>query len=329
MNTPDSLIAKYLAEETNAEETQLLNSWRSLSQENESTFQELKKSWKLAQNLNSGLSIPNKEKVWTKINDSIQQTTRTIKMYNRSTLLRAISLAASVALILGFALTHFLTPTLPASFTTVMAPSGQKAKVELPDGTQVWLNSGSSLTYATNFDRENREVELHGEAFFDVTKSKKHQFQVNVGDVSVNVFGTAFNVNGYDVNKQVEISLVRGKVSVNQLSTGKLLATMKPDQKALISISDEMDCQLLACDASTESLWHEGKLKIENETMDQLEKKMEKWYGVNISMDNQNNTKRYYMTIKTESLTEMLEVINKITPITYTLKGEEVMIKYN
>ncbi len=328
METPYTLISKYLSSETSEDENLQLETWRSSSQENETEYQKLREIWILSTNISKTYTTEEKEMVWNKINSGIHQLSGKVKMYNRTVFYRTIGIAATIALFIGFGLSFILNPSPVQAYTTIIAPRGQKAQMELPDGSVVWLNSGSKLIYPTNFDLNNREVKLIGEAFFDITKSKKHQFKVEVGNVSINVFGTAFNVKGYNPNKKVEVALVRGKVSVNEISTGRLMTMMKPNQKVIVENNNKLTFALMACDAETISLWHYGKLKIENVTMAQIVEKMEQWYGVDINFKDNNNPKRYWMTIKTESLTEMLQVINKITPINYNIQGEEVIIRY-
>lgn len=124
----------------------------------------------------------------------------------------------------------------------------------------------------------------------------------------------------------MEVVLLRGHVTVVSTLTDKLLADMKPNQKVIIPLHEMEKCKLEACDAEVESVWRLGKLKIENENLQEIVQKMERWYGIKIQLHDVPENKRYWMTIKTESLREMLEIINRVTPITYTINGEEVSI---
>lgn len=159
-----------------------------------------------------------------------------------------------------------------------------------------------------------------------MVRDSKRQFDVSVGDVKVLVHGTAFDVNGYGDHSELEVVLLRGHVTVVSALTDKLLADMKPNQKAIIPLREMEKCKLTACDAEVESVWRLGKLKIENENLKEIVQKMERWYGIKIQLHDVPENKRYWMTIKTESLREMLEIVNRVTPITYTINGEEVSI---
>lgn len=330
MKIPYTLIAKHFNSETSEAENLLLNSWRSESSQCEQEFQRLKDLWLLTQHINTDLEPKNSDIVWTKINQSIKSSNQVVKQYARTFSIKYMSVAASIAFILGIALSYLLNPTVAQNYTTVTAPRGQKAQIELPDGTEVWLNSGSKISYPTNFNSNNRNVKLTGEAFFDVKKRHHQLFKVIVGEISVNVFGTAFNINAYPEDKSIQVALLRGKVTINQLNSQNIMATLLPNQKAEVFKDQKLICQLSSCNAENTSLWRYGKLKIENVNMEQIAYKMEHWYGVNIHFQNikKYENKRYWMTIKTESLTEMLQVINKITPINYTIEGEEVNIMY-
>nr|WP_320058061.1 FecR domain-containing protein [uncultured Bacteroides sp.] len=319
-----TLISKYFSGTASLQEIDEVNNWRKISEANENEFQELRETWKLA-HFEIPPTVVGKERVWERITKNIAQI-KPLKMYSRNTLYRVTGIAAMIALLIGFSLPLLFQHQEISKYVTFRAPSGQKAEVNLPDGTTVLLNSGSSLTYATDYSRTNRSVKLDGQAFFDVAKDLKHPFDVSVGNVKVLVHGTAFDVNGYSDNRRVEVALLRGHVSILSAISGKLLADMRPDQKAIISSSNSEKCLLIACDAEEETLWHLGKLKIQNEELTSVIHKMERWYGVKIHLNNPPLDKRYWMTVKTESFKEMLEIINRITPITYSINGEEVTI---
>lgn len=318
------LITKYLSGEATSQEKDELEAWRFTSTEHEQLFQELSESWSLTHRPFVNV-IPDKEKVWQKIMIGINQMPP-IKMYSRRIFYRAISIAATIALLVGFSIHEFFPGRTADGEVFFKAPIGQKAEVLLPDGTQVFLNSGSELAYSANYyNSKNRSVRLHGQAFFDVAKDEEHPFDVSVGNVKVVVHGTSFDINSYRKNTGITVSLLSGSVSIVSQSN-EMLAILKPNQKAFIPYVDSNRCELSTCNASEESLWRYGQLKIKGELLTDVVRKMETWYGVTINLKSINVSKRYWMTIKTESLKEMLEIINRITPINYIINGEEVSI---
>lgn len=319
-----SLISKYLSGEATIEDKAELSAWRKSDPQNEGEFQELKETWSLA-HTDLLFDSSNKEKVWNRIMGNIDRM-HPIKMYSRTVLYRTIAVAATVALLIGISIPLLFSGEEENKMVCFKAPLGQKAEVSLPDGTSVFLNSGSVLTYSTDYSRTNRSVKLEGQAFFDVVKDKDHSFDVAVGNVKVVVHGTSFDVNAYKDNAEIAVTLLTGSVSVFSSSSNKLLANLRPNQKAVIPLYDKEKCLLTNCDAQEEVVWRLGKLKIDGEELTDLVRKMERWYGVKVSVNNTNTTKRYWMTVKTESFREMLEIINRITPIEYSINGEEVTI---
>lgn len=324
-NSIHSLIAKFLSEEAENEEIKYLQEWRNLSSGNEQQFQQYKEVWELAHTPSISHIIPDKELVWDRIRSKIEESAPI--MYSRSFLFRSIGIAVTITLLIGFSLS-FLFPsekTVEKSEVTVKTLRGQKTEIALPDGSVVWLNGESSLTYATDFLSNNREVKLTGEAFFDVTHASE-AFKVNTENIQVQVHGTAFNVNTYQGN-DIQVSLLRGHVTVHTLESDRLLADLFPGYKACIS-NHTQETIITACDTEVEGLWRHGILKVVDEPMVRLIEKMERWYGVDIILEDKARDEHYWLTIKTESLTETLTLINKITPISYQINGEEVIIKY-
>ena len=324
---PYDIISKYLAGEADVEETVFLDSWRGISPDNERIFQQLRETWMLS-NI-SETAIPDKEAVWGKIMTSIQKT-KHVPLYKRSFMVRVVSIAAIVALIIGFSISFLILSPVNREFSgdiIVKAPKGQKSEIILPDGTMVWLNSGSSISYDNTFNQNKRSIILSGEAFFDVMHDEKRAFEVLAGDIQIKVHGTAFGVKAYNEDQFVDVSLKRGHVTVNSLSSDQLVADLKPNQKAVIA-KNTLACNIKNCNAEIENVWRYGKLHVENESISDVIVKMSRWYGVNMSVQGKLKNECYWFTIKTESLTEMLNLIDKITPINYSINGEEVTIRY-
>lgn len=240
------------------------------------------------------------------------------------------NMAVAVLLPLLFLFTTylFITARQPvAQEFVVKSAKGQKTQIDLPDGTKVWLNSASQISYNSNYNQKNRYIQLKGEAFFDVKKNGKEMFIVDVNGVWVNVHGTAFNVTAYEEDSIVSVSLNKGRVNLENTYNHYTIASLFPNQQVIVNRKN-LSSELMECDAELNSLWTQGRLKLEDVTTEELFKKMEHWYGVNINVSNINPDNIYSLTIKTESLREMLDLINKLTPITYQINGEEVRVIY-
>ncbi len=209
----------------------------------------------------------------------------------------------------------------------IMAEGGHKTRILLPDGTNVWLNSNSTLSYSSDFNQNNRSVKLRGEAFFEVRNNSESRFTVGVESVNVIVHGTSFNVSAYGEDSTINVSLLEGRVHLENSLNNTSLMKLYPNQIAYVS-KEDLVWKVRPCDAETERLWTQNKLKFENAQAKEVFRKLERWYGVAISVENMNEQVLYGFTLKSESLREILYEINKITPIMYTVNGEQVNITY-
>ena len=240
-------------------------------------------------------------------------------------------IAAAVALvsILAFAFVKVgRTEKLYASqMITVRTMPGQKSEVELPDGTRIWLNSESEITYPADYKVNNRNVSLtRGEAFFDVAKSETSKFLLDAGELGVKVYGTRFNVRRYDEDPEVDVALEEGHIDVLSPEGGRW-AEMFPGQKFTLEKTTG-DKSLVKCDAGIEGIWRMGELVIDQASFDKVLKSMERWYGVRITVSGEYDAGRqFWMTIKTESLREMLDKLDRLIPFSYDINGEKVTLK--
>lgn len=329
---PYELLAKYLSRQCIQAELEEVNRWLNEDAEHPLLLEKLKLQWEAVQVDASAFVIPDKAAVWNKVQARIRDKVKQVPLYSRSLLIRVSSIAAVIALVLGFSLSFLLNgqkESWQASQfeNVVMAPPGQKTQLVLPDGTLVWLNSGSRLSYNYQYSTQDRIVNLEGEAFFDVQKDTQYPFIVKTGAVDVKVHGTAFNVSAYADDEDIMVALLRGKVSLLSAGDQQLLTYLSPDQEATVSKSSLL-CHVETCDAEIEASWHHNLLKFDGASAEEVWKKLERWYGVDITLSNVDASRAYWFTIKTESLTELLEMINKITPIEYKLDGKEVTIRY-
>jgi transmembrane sensor len=323
---PYSLIAKYLAAQCSENEIDELSAWRALSDENERTFTELSSEWELLDKQSLPTSeLPDKEFLWKKIQKTIAKPT---KRFSLSFVLGVVSTAAAVALILGITVTLMLrTPQNDSSelISSFFAPEGQKSIVFLPDSTQVWLNSGSSLSYSNNFGDKDRTVTLKGEAFFDVTKKQNLRFIVQAGAVNVVVRGTAFNVKTYEADQTISVSLQRGMVDVTDSAKNKSIVVLRPGERVTVNKSN-LDSKVEPCDADIDAIWRLEKLKFEGADISEVAVKLARWYGVEIEVRDSNQFQKYWFTVKGESLTEILRSINELHPIKYSITNNKVVI---
>ncbi len=212
----------------------------------------------------------------------------------------------------------------PLQFSEIVAPKGEKVQFILPDGSSGYLNSGSTLKYAYPFYK--RLVELNGEGFFDVVHAKK-AFIVQTHDMKIEVHGTRFNVCAYHDDQEVVTTLEEGSVTVIKDKDGERL-TIEPGQQIIFNRTNNQVTNKKV-DVGLFISWKENMLRFQNTPFPDVVKKMERWYDVKIILDDKLKlTQRYTMTIKTESLREMLELMLVTTPMKYEIKEDLVYITY-
>jgi ferric-dicitrate binding protein FerR (iron transport regulator) len=268
--------------------------------------------------------------------------------------------AASVLVVFLVFLPEKKTGDKPVASNTISTRPGSKSKVELPDGTQVWLNADSKLTYAQNFIGNTREVALTGEAYFDVAHAtapetgQKIPFIIHTNSIDIKVLGTAFNVRSYPGEKTIETALIRGSVEVTLHNSPDKKIVLKPDEKlivkndnatvvsnkpaladSLINGSDNEPVMTLSkihpykgdTTAHYETLWVKNKLAFEKETFDRMLPELERWYNVSIVLKNETLKGLHFTGVfENKSLADVMEALSLAQGFRYEIKGAEVII---
>jgi transmembrane sensor len=229
----------------------------------------------------------------------------------------------------------------PAKPNIVSTRNGSKSKIQMPDGTQIWLNSGSSLKYnnATYGDKL-REVELIGEAYFDVIKDAAHPFIIHTKTMDVKVLGTAFNIRAYPNEKQTETSLIRGAIEVSFPSRPLEKLFLKPNEKITVANTPQTSINGNKIDSAVqetepiivlskidheaadstvvETAWIRNKLIFRNKSFEELAQDMERWYNVSIRFkDSRLLTRHLTGTFYNESISEALDLLKQSSPFQY------------
>ncbi|MBK5720084.1 FecR family protein [Dysgonomonas sp. Marseille-P4677] len=322
------IISRSLSGEASDDEITFLLQWCAQSEENKKEYMEFKKAWILSdRNIDKKVKA-SKVHIWNSIIDYIP--VKTSQRYSKRILIYCCSISAAVAILimLGFNFFRgrggiFDEP----QFTYMYMPKGEKGQLFLPDGTKVWLNSDTKVTLSNQFNVENRIVYLEGEAYFDVTKDEENKFIVRVDHLDVMVHGTTFKVAAYSESPDIKVSLQEGLVSILENNTNKILTELKPNQEVSINKNTRF-LDRHTFDPDNYISWTFDELIFDYSSTDEVFSKMENWYGVNIKVVSPKENLRYRFRIKTETLTEILELMNKMTPLKYHINGKEVTIIY-
>jgi ferric-dicitrate binding protein FerR (iron transport regulator) len=268
----------------------------------------------------------------------------------------ASGVAASVLIVFLVVSPGKKTSDKPVASNTISTRPGSKSKVELPDGTQVWLNADSKLTYAQNFLGNTREVTLTGEAYFDVAHvnspetGQRIPFIIHTNSIDVRVLGTAFNVRSYPGEKTVETALIRGSVEVTLHNNPDKKIVLKPDEKLIVkndnatvvntkpasnADGDNEPMMMLSkihpykedTTAHYETMWVKNKLAFENETFDRMLPELERWYNVTIVLKNESLKGLHFTGVfENKSLAEIMDALSYSRGFQYEIKGAEVII---
>lgn len=207
-------------------------------------------------------------------------------------------------------------PDTNNSYAEIQCPLGVRTKFKLPDGSTGFLNSGSRLKYPVQFNEE-RKVELVGEAFFDVVHNADIPFHVNTPNLDIKVLGTTFNVIANEDEFTEEIILQNGKVDVSSRS-GKQMAVLSPNEQLTLNIEKRTFLKNKV-EASQYSTWKEGKLVFRNENMQQVARRLSRWYNAEVVVDDHLlNDYTFHATFIDEPLDEVMKLLSLTTPLSFS-----------
>jgi transmembrane sensor len=223
-------------------------------------------------------------------------------------------------------LSYSASPAETTEENSLAIPKGGQYHLTLPDGTQVYLNSSSTLSYPTRFSGNSRQVTLRGEAYFEVAKNPKMPFIVNLRDQQqIEVLGTHFNVKAYADDKTINTTLLEGSVKI--LANRKQVV-IKPGQVAITSQSSPISVE--RADLEEVMAWTNGMFIFNNENITSIMKKVARWYDVEVvftgNMDNVNFIGNYS---RSKSLTNLLKNIELMDKVHFSTSGRRVTVIAN
>ncbi|MBO9728734.1 MAG: FecR family protein [Chitinophaga sp.] len=233
------------------------------------------------------------------------------------------------------------TAPLAAARQQLAAPLGKTVKALLPDGTIVWLNAGSNISYDAGFNHNNRNITVTGEIFLDVTKNEALPFIVHTSNMDVHVLGTCFNIKAYEDDTRSEVTVIGGKVQVIMrnspekkvilLPHEKLVLAVKPNTTAAPQAHVNFQVQGLAGTADTslvmETAWRDQKLAFMNETFEEVARKMERQFNVTISFEDENMKREILSGVfEKENINKALQLLQMITPFHYSIDQQHVYL---
>ncbi|WP_207491634.1 FecR family protein [Aridibaculum aurantiacum] len=269
------------------------------------------------------------------IEDVIEKSAR------RKAFTRKINLAVAAVFILTVCGTWFfqqpkLQKNQTAAVQMLKTENGSRSRNVLPDGSVVWLNGGSTLRILPKFNQSSREVAIEGEGYFEVVKSKK-PFIVHVRDLKLTVLGTAFNVKFFPSDKTIETTLITGSLKVTR--TGQKEVVLKPKEKIVLDEEPvaakakpalEQYVQSLEMNHPSEiveTAWIFNKLEFRGDNFETLASKMERWYNVEITFQDERLKKMSFNgSFQDETIEQALQALQIVAPFTYKIEDNEILI---
>lgn len=325
---PDDLISAYLSNECTDDQLVNLRDWIAESPENHHYFEQQREIWYAAVVADSSLKF-DAEQAFELFQKSVMNIPKApgLHFWQRP----AFRVAASVAILVVFSLLVFKLGERSSSRhladVTVEAPQGSRTRLLLNDGSVVWLNAGSRLTYSSKFGVSDRDIYLEGEGYFEVRKNTHLPFRVHSDELAVTVLGTKFNFCNFPEDDEASVALLEGKVSYLAGSDmqEQLLA---PDQKVVLNKKSGI-AQVVDVKANRSAEWTQGYLCFEDDLLTDIARRLERSYNVNIIIvDDTLDTYRFYGDFRRteQSIGDVLEMLSSTNKLTYQIQGKDIYL---
>ena len=328
----DELIANYLTEGLDKNALDELKTWIAASAENQQYFIRQREIWFSAVS-REAVSVYDKDKAFENFRNRVESQKEIQSTSRRGFSLSALwRYAAVVAIIIAVGCISYWQGEVNVKDTfadiSVEAPLGSKTKLYLPDGTLVWLNAGSRMTYSQGFGVDNRKVELEGEGYFEVKRNEKIPFFVKTKDLQLQVLGTKFNFRDYPEDHEVVVSLLEGKVGLKSLLREEKEAVLSPDERAVLNKANGL-LTVESVTASNASQWTDGYLFFDEELLPDIAKELERSYNVKIHIANDSlKTFRFYGNFvrREQNIQEVLEALASTEKMQYKIEERNITI---
>lgn len=211
----------------------------------------------------------------------------------------------------------------PVTYNTLATPRGGQYQLVLPDGSKVWLNASSSIHFPTAFTGNQRNVELTGEAYFEVAKNKEKPFHVNVKGMQVEVLGTHFNVNAYGDEGNIKTSLLEGSVKIK---SGQASGLLKPGEQAILG-GNVNKIEIKKADMSEVMAWKNGLFQFDDAGITTIMQEISRWYDVEIVYQGEIPVRRFEGKISRDAqLSDVLKIL-ELSDVKFKVEGRTIVVE--
>ena len=350
----EELIYRQLKNDLSKDERDFLFAWYEASDNNKKLYADYCVLFKSREiEIARSFFEKNKEREWARLSLRLQSD----RLLNGK-FMRAIGSYAAVALIaffIGTATLWYFQPQTDDTLQRIEVPLGAKSRITLPDGSKVWLNSGSALSYHNGFGKKNRRLKLEGEGCFDVVSNKSLPFEVFSGDVKIKVLGTKFNMKSYSDDETTKVTLIEGSLNISTSFNSRHSRTIVPNQQAIIDKRSRR-LSVKKVDAFNYALWTIPKkedvtqkhivrdeklpdlvvpnttlrniLFFDEEPLNQIIRDLERAFNVSIELKESNiGTQRFYGDFRNdETIYEILDIITQNSNLSYEIQDRKIII---
>ena len=323
-------IVGYLTNSLTPEEMQSLQNWLNVSEENREYFSDMQEV-RIAASDEADEQHFDKERAYQLFLEHTESLVRPSLKRKAFTISPWIYVAAMVVIVFFCGTIAFQSGkrVLQNQLTqiTVEAPYGSKTKLYLPDGTLVWLNAGSKMSYAQDFGINERSLNLSGEAYFEVSKDPKHPFIVQTETIDVQVLGTHFNVDAYHDNLDVKTTLLSGSVAVSNKSKSVRMV-LKPNEIAIYNKVEEKLTRKVLENAEDEISWRQGEFIFDDLPLQEIARELSNSFGATIQIAD-TTLQNYRITARFrdgEDLATILSVLHNAGYFNYSQNNKQIII---
>lgn len=319
----DLLIVRYFDGRLSDDEIKELESLVQASDQNRDYFNKARNIWEASVKLSVSADSDLK-----KVLGKIRNTRFRMRFVDSWQKIAAVLLLPLLLSLAWLIYDNYLKPDSTfISNKSLSAAFGTIATVDLPDGTKVWLNSGSSISYPETFTDDIRSVNLSGEAYFEVKSDQYHPFYVKTDGLVVKATGTKFSVMAYDKSSVRSVALAEGKVAVKTVDSRKKehIINLKPSQSLKFDYSNG-HANVLNEDIYKHFAWKDGKMVFRNDPLSEVANRISLQYNVDVEVRGEHVKQyRYYATFQNESLREVFDLLKISSPFDYRIENQKVL----
>lgn len=319
MDSQFSLLVKYISHPLSITEKKELDEWRTRSEENQQLFAEASRL-RLLNEYEQHNSLKEAVAAFSNIQTKIRRRKTQHRFMN------FLKYAATVAILVSLTVVGWTRLNAEKCTTITVAANESIKKIQLTDGSTIWLAASSELRIPHSFSAKNRNVALEGKAFFDIAKNPHAPFFVSSPYINVKVTGTSFDLTVLDKGKYVETILASGKIMLQNKHKENIFE-MSPGEK--IVYNAEKDKYVISnVDVNTLTSWHLDQITFENATLREIVNKLSLIYDININLESKKLADRRYRYVinREETLQEVLDILSYLAPIHYRIEDSEVFI---